>query len=100
MEFEQLFKEGFTVYSKSGCPNCIKVKALLKEKNLLSNIIECDDYLIDNKEAFLLFVKELADKDCKLFPIVFYKSEFVGGYNETKILVDTLFLSFEENITF
>lgn len=96
MNFEKLFTKGFTVYSKSGCNNCTKVKTLLKDKNVIFNIVECDDYLIEDKENFLLFIKELSDKKCNLFPIVFYKSAFIGGYNETEILIDKLFLSFEE----
>ena len=41
-QFERPRNNGFSVYSKSGCPNCTKVKKLLKEKNLLFNVIDCD----------------------------------------------------------
>ena len=34
MEIEEPLKTGFTVYSKSGCPNCTKVKKLLTEKRV------------------------------------------------------------------
>ena len=49
IQFELPSKNGFTVYSKSGCPNCSKVKNLLKERNLLFNIIDCDDYILGEK---------------------------------------------------
>ena len=34
MSFTEPSKEGFTIYTKSGCPNCTKVKHLFKEKNI------------------------------------------------------------------
>ena len=53
MEFEEPIKSGFTIYSKSGCINCSKVKSLLKEKKLIFSVIDCDEYIIENKEDFL-----------------------------------------------
>jgi hypothetical protein len=44
MEIPEPETVGFTVYSKSGCPNCNKVKALLKEKNLLFKVVDCDEF--------------------------------------------------------
>ena len=32
--FEKPNTNGFTVYSKSGCPNCVKIKKFLGEKKL------------------------------------------------------------------
>jgi glutaredoxin len=100
MEFEKPNQIGFTVYSKSGCPNCIKVKALLKEQNLLFIVIDCDEYLIEDKNNFLLFIKEIAKQSCKLFPMVFNDTIFIGSFNETKEYIDKMLLSFEENILF
>lgn len=100
MEFQKPNEFGFTIYSKSGCPNCIKVKTLLKEKNLVYNIIDCDEYLIENKENFLLFIEEIAKQPCKLFPMVFNDTKFVGGFNETKEYIDKILLSFEESFSF
>ena len=83
MNFEKLFTKGFTVYSKSGCNNCTKVKTLLKDKNLIFNIVECDDYLIEDKENFLLFIKELSDSEiantqtiCKIMFSYLQRSKF------------------------
>jgi glutaredoxin len=97
MEFEKPLKSGFTIYSKSGCPNCTKAKALLKSKNLLFKVIDCDEYIIENKETFLLFIISLTNKEVKTFPIIFYDGKFVGGYNETVKFVDDLLLAFDAN---
>lgn len=97
MEFEKPLKSGFTIYSKSGCPNCTKAKALLQNKNLLFGVIDCDEYIIENKETFLSFIISLTNKEVKTFPIIFYDSKFVGGYNETVKFVDDLLLAFDAN---
>ena len=34
IQFEYPSKNGFTIYSKSGCHNCSKIKKLLTEKHL------------------------------------------------------------------
>lgn len=81
----------YTVYSKSGCPNCIKVKELLKTNNLLFTIIDCDDYLLENKKSFLLFIMNLTSQDWKTFPIVFNKdSRLIGGFIDTKLYLENL----------
>lgn len=100
MEFEKPSDSGFTVYSKSGCPSCSSVKKLLKDKNLLFNVVDCDDYIIEDRENFLLFVKDLTQKDIKQFPIIFHESDFIGGYNETKEYINKLIISFEDNFNF
>jgi glutaredoxin len=100
MDFEKPIKSGFTVYSKSGCINCNKVKTLLKEKHFIFSVINCDEYIIENKEDFLQFIKEKANRECKMFPMVFYDGFFIGGYNETQEYIDKLLLSFEENLNF
>ena len=100
MEFEEPIKSGFTIYSKSGCINCSKVKSLLKEKKLIFSVIDCDEYIIENKEDFLLFIKDKANREYKMFPMVFYDGSFIGGYTETQEYTDKLLLSFEENLNF
>ena len=76
--------EGYTIYSKSGCINCTKVKKMLKEKNIFFIEVQCDEFLIEDKEAFLLFINEKAKQEYNTFPMVFYKGDFIGGYKETK----------------
>jgi glutaredoxin len=86
----------FTVYSKSGCINCSKVKKLLVDNKLTMEIIDCDDYILENKEEFLEFIKEKAGKEYKMFPMVFSNKTFVGGYNETVEYVKNMALNFSE----
>lgn len=83
-------KGKLTVYSKSGCPNCVKVKQLLKDKKVLFNVIDCDEYILENKEEFLLFIKTLIGKEQKMFPMVFDYTLFIGGYEETNKYVEKL----------
>ena len=79
----------YTVYSKSGCPNCKKVKELLKTKNLLFTIIDCDEYLIETKPEFLQFIQDLTSQEWKTFPIVFNKdSRLIGGFIDTKLYLE------------
>ena len=47
------------------------MKKMLKENNLLFNEIDCDEYLLDDKDNFLYFIKKLIGKEHKIFPIVF-----------------------------
>jgi glutaredoxin 3 len=97
MEFEKPLKSGFTIYSKSGCPNCVKAKVLLNSKHLLLKVVNCDEYIIEDKETFLLFITSLSNTEVKMFPIVFYDGKFVGGYNEMIIFVEELLLAFDAN---
>jgi glutaredoxin len=96
MEFSEPFPKDFTIYSKSGCPNCSNVKKLIKEKFFPFQEINCDDYLIENKEEFLSFIENKIGKSYRIFPIVFYNQKFVGGYTETIDFINKLLLSFEE----
>ena len=100
MEFEKPNESGFTIYSKSGCPNCLKIKSLLKEKKLILNIVDCDEYIFEDKSSFLFFMNQLANKEVKMFPMIFYDGKFIGGFSETKDFVDKLLLSFDDNFSF
>ena len=97
MEIENPSDNGFTIYSKSGCPNCISIKTLFKNKNLSFNIINSDEYIFENKDFFLNFIKQLSNTEVKSFPIIFYEKKFIGGYNETIKFVDDLFLEFDHH---
>ena len=100
MEFDKPSKSSFTIYSKSGCPNCVKTKSYLKEKNLIFNVIDCDEYIIEDKLNFLSFIKQHANEEVKMFPMIFYNGTFVGGFSEITSFVERLILSFEENFSF
>jgi glutaredoxin len=78
----------FTIYGKSGCPNCEKVKKILKNKN--ATYVDCDGYLAENKDAFLDHMEKLAGYRVTMFPIVFHGGQFVGGYMETNNYLDEL----------
>ena len=80
----------FTIYSKSGCINCNNVKKLLKDRQIGFTIIDCDDFLFDDKETFLNFIKETAGQECKIFPMVFHGKRFIGGFLETVTYLDKL----------
>jgi len=95
MEFESPTKTGFTIYSKSGCPNCTSIKKLLQENKILYTIVDCDDYLIEERDTFLEFIQNLSKKEIKSFPVIFFDGIFVGGFKETKEYIDKMFLSFE-----
>jgi thioredoxin reductase (NADPH)/glutaredoxin 3 len=85
----------FTVYSKSGCPHCRTVKNFIKDKHFFVTEINCDEYLLENKDAFLTYIEELAGKSYKSFPMVFYRGKFVGGLTETIDLLDKILLLFD-----
>ena len=91
MEFPNPVQGQFTVYSKSGCINCVKVKNLFNENNIKFTIIDCDEFILENKTEFLEFIQNLAGIEYKMFPIVFDNNKFVGGYNETNKLLNGVF---------
>lgn len=99
MEFEEPLKNGFTVYTKSGCLNCSKVKKFFYRKNIKFHSIDCDEYLIENKPHFLFFIKTISNVDYKMFPIVFKDGNFIGGYKDTIEYLEEidLKLSFDES---
>ncbi len=90
MDFEKPKEKDFTVYSKSDCINCRKIKDLLKSEKLNFVVIDCDEYLFEDKENFLSFINHYTKSNCRVFPMVFYNGEFVGGFNETKSVIDKL----------
>jgi glutaredoxin len=81
----------YTIYSKSGCPNCIKVKELLQSNAIPFTVIDCDEYLIERKPEFLLFIQELTSREWKTFPIVFTSDGvFIGGFTDTRLYLEQL----------
>jgi glutaredoxin len=90
MDYFEPLKTGFTIYSKSGCSNCTKVKQLLHDKGFFFLDVSCDEFLIEDKEGFLSFIKERANKEHKIFPMVFKDGKFVGGFAETQSFIDKL----------
>ena len=90
MEFTAPASSGFTIYGKSGCPYCDKVKELLTEYKETFIYINCDEYLVEHREAFLEFIEKLAEKEYRTFPMVFFSGDSVGGYMDTmKLMLET-----------
>jgi len=90
MDYFSPLETGFTIYSKSGCSYCTKVKKLLLDKQIFFVDISCDEYLIEDKERFLSFIKGRANKEHRTFPIVFKDGKFIGGFTETQLYFDKL----------
>jgi glutaredoxin len=90
MEFTAPASSGFTVYGKTSCSYCGKVKDLLTDYAETFIYVNCDDYLLEHREAFLEYIEKLAGKEYRTFPMVFFSGEFVGGYMDTmKLMLDT-----------
>jgi glutaredoxin len=87
----------FTIYSKSGCPNCDNIKQLLINNNLIYNVINCDNYLNENKPFFLEFMKDLTKQECKTFPIIFKDKKYIGGYKEGLTEIYRISFDMEDN---
>jgi len=90
MEIPEPEEGKITIYSKSGCPNCTKAKNLLKEKQLLFKIVDCDEFLLENKEEFLVSILKLTNKEWRTFPMIFDGNSFIGGYSDLEKYVDKL----------
>ena len=88
MDYPSPMPNIITIYSKSGCTYCKKSKNYLTNINKPFQMIDCDEFLLDNKADFLLFIKKLSNVDINTFPIIFNGTEFIGGYNELIIAVN------------
>ena len=99
MEYTRPSESGFTIYSKSGCLQCSKVKTLLQDNKLAFTVVDCDEYILEDKPSFLLFMNNMANRDIKVFPMIFYNGAFIGGYPETRQQVDKL-VSFDNDAPF
>ena len=91
---------GFTVYSKTGCINCKKIKKILLDTKHFFLDVECDEFLIEDKQGFLLFMKEIALTEVRKFPIIFNDGKFIGGYEEAKEHIEKQSVTFDENVDF
>ena len=71
----------------TGCSYCEKVKELLQSDN--PSIINCDEYLANDKEGFLSWVElQTGGIKHRTFPMVFHEGKFIGGFTETKTARD------------
>ena len=88
MQFETPSQIGFTIYSKSKCSFCTKVKQLLTDNQIFFLEIQSDEYLLEDKEGFLLFMQELIKKEHRTFPMVFNNGQFIGGFTDAESFVN------------
>ena len=68
----------------------------MSDKKIFYLDVSCDEFLLEDKEGFLLFIKEKANKEYRTFPMVFYDVKFLGGFAETQQHFDKL-LSFNND---
>ena len=76
--------DGYTMLTKEGCSWCTKAKSLIPQ----ARIIPCDT-LLENKESFFAEVDQLTGQEYRMFPMIFFNKEFVGGFKEAKHKIDT-----------
>lgn len=95
MEFTEPSSDTYTIYSKSGCYYCTKAKELLKTVNPSPIIINCDEYLFEDRDGFLQFIENKAGKSYKTFPMIFHKGTFIGGFTETEKYYNKSITSFD-----
>ena len=79
----------YTIYIKSGCVYCANAKALLQNERPQPLVVNCDDYLAYNKQAFLNQMQVFIGYEYRTFPMIFKNGEFIGGYTETKKSYDS-----------
>jgi len=87
------YKQGFTLYTKSNCNFCAKVKRLFKSNNMTYKMIQCDKYIAYNKEDFFYFIRNITGRNIRTFPIIFYNGKFIDTYefivsNEMSSLIE------------
>jgi glutaredoxin len=72
----------YTVYTKSNCSYCDKIKVLMDEYNENVNYISCDEWLVSKRILFLNIMRAKTLKDEITFPIIFFEGKYIGGFNE------------------
>jgi len=87
MEIENPSSDSYTIYSKSGCTYCTKAKKLLETEKEKFIVIDCDEYLIEDKITFLEYIKLLIGREYKTFPMIFKEGFFIGGFTELYTII-------------
>ena len=80
--------DSYTIYSKSGCLYCTQAVVLLQNERVPPLYVDCDKFLLENKEEFLNLMKLHIGREYRTFPMIFKNGIFVGGYTETKKAYD------------
>jgi len=68
----------FVIYSKSGCKNCSIAKSYLLKAGKPFLEVNCDDYILENKNDFLNFIFKKAGETLEKpqFPFIFFNNTF------------------------
>ena len=72
----------YTVYTKSKCFYCDKIKELMSVSGENVEYVSCDEWLATKRTHFLNIMKLKTQKENVTFPIVFFEGKYVGGCNE------------------
>ena len=87
--FTEPVAKGYTIYTKPGCPYCVRVKNLLETQGVINiTLVQCEEYLLEARDEFLAFIAARAGKEYKTFPMVFEDGKFIGGFMDTKTHLD------------
>jgi glutaredoxin len=91
MEFQRPSPIGFTVYTKSNCVYCDRIKELFKNMEFQEQVswINADPFLSNHRDAFLQFLESIAplQHNRRTFPVVFLNGDFLGGFQETSFFL-------------
>lgn len=75
----------YIIYTKSGCPNCDRVKYLLSKEPCERIYINCDELLTTGREEFIKSMRQrtgIENPQPIYFPLVFLEDTYIGGYEE------------------
>ena len=73
---------GYTIYSKSECVYCERVKLILEHEKV--TVYSCDEMLDRDRNGFLAHMDSLTERVHRTFPFVFHNGVFIGGCDDTK----------------
>tara|TARA_R110000787_G_scaffold4862_6_gene18475 strand:- start:4074 stop:4325 length:252 start_codon:yes stop_codon:yes gene_type:complete len=79
----------YVIYGKTGCLDCIEVKKYLTEEGKRYDYTDCDKLLKIDREGFIKVMKEKTGRDTIRFPLVFFNTKYIGGFNETILKVES-----------
>ena len=77
----------YTVYTKSKCSYCDKIKMLMDEYNENVKYISCDEWLLSKRILFLNIMRIKTQQTDITFPIVFFEGKYIGGCNEYELKI-------------
>lgn len=82
MNFENPEKVGITVYTKTNCIECDKMKGYMQNNKLDYKVIYCDAYYEneEKRKQFLEYMFLLTGHKIRQFPIIFMDGTYIGSY--------------------